>query len=876
MKHCLMGRGTFRKNAPGLSAEKKIAVLEAMEGDFRAYYHRPGEFPYLGGIRAVDGEGFSAFGYAYRGEDYVYESKSTVENLRIALSEVFAEEEPEIVVAFDYPARALVAEILRILYDEYGYEKDDAEAWIRNKVFLLYEAPDEDIDDARLVEILSGTDADFRECVDFGPLQKEWEEAMDAVAAAYRKEIAENRKSAYNKDLNFPNPRGVFIGTDGNLAGEMWEDIRKIFEALTERPQWDIPDIVFCLEDRADPEINLDLRTRHKIKVIPVDFLPDLFVTDDPFLEDFYGRMAIETTVEVDPVAFARSCRDETEGEGGIGYEFHVYAPAFDEVFLYLYPDALSLSREKIPMKKEGEIFKVQIPMERLPVYYNFGAAEFEIVDPYAKALSLNGRRGYAFDEIERFYRDDYIARPAHPVICELHVKDFTLDGIEDALAGTFLGAAQAGVQIADTPVGFDHLKALGVDYIHLMPVMNYISVWEQKASKYDADNYNWGYDPDHYFALENSYATDPADPVSAIEGLSHLIESAHGADIGIVLDVVYNHLYLGEKSDMARLNPACIRYRKDGNLSDGSGTGTEIASEDVATGQLIRDSVRYMQKLGVDGFRFDLAALTDSDTLSKIEEEARETNPATLLYGEPWTAAETALDPALRLNTDSREMHFFDDAYRNGLRGDSYSKEIGWIGGDVDAQPYLEQVLMGEGKHRHNLAYFSCHDDLVLGDFLDAAMQDASEEEKERTMKLAFAVLMITPGPVLFHAADEFLRRRYKDNPYNGPLDNVVLHWHELVKKSHLSDYVADLIALRKELDLSKHSFLHREAGFVVLENGDKRIFINVTDAPKDITHWLYPKTRWRFMEQGAADKRFYLGQILGPRNFVVIEAEE
>ena len=627
--------------------------------------------------------------------------------------------------------------------------------------------------------------------------------------------------------------------------------------------------MVVAAEGAEDKAINLDLTTGHKIKVVPEDVLPDIYLTDDPYRAALMAAMDADVVKDVDLLRDLRRFRKEEEAAPGVGYEFHVYAPEKEAMALYLYDDEFTVERTRIPMEKREDTFYAQIPMERLPVYYNFGDGEEEFVDPYAKALSLNGRRGYAFDGIESYFSGDYVEKKEHPVIYELHVKDFTYE-LDVKNPGTFsalVESASAGGEAA----GFDHLKNLGVDYIHLMPVHNYLTVFEEAESKRDDENYNWGYDPDHYFALENSYAVDPADPTSALAGFAALIRAAHAAGIGVIMDVVYNHLYLGEKSSVVRLNPRAVRRFEDGTLSNGSGTGTEVATEEPHTRKLILDSIEYFQKLGVDGFRFDLCGLMDDETMAEIEAAVYERNPAALLYGEPWMADESALDESLRLKTEARATAFFDDDYRNGLRGDSFSKTMGWIGGDFSAQDHLVSALSGGGKHANNLAYFSCHDDLVLGDFLDEAM-DAPEEEKERAAKLAFAVLLLTPGPVLFGEGDEYLRRRYKENPYDGPASAVALHWEELLAKKSLSNYVKDLIELRKGTDLSRHEISGDEPGLLLIKNEGRIFAVNGTDEAKEIKGLEEREYKIIFDEKGKTDEALR-EPLVPPKSFIVIE---
>lgn len=701
-------------------------------------------------------------------------------------------------------------------------------------------------------------------------LARKIEEAIKGDVEELKTYLAEKRHRMRKKEWGYPNPEAVVVGGDEEKIEGLKKSARALYDVLKNCPTLDVPDVVVAAEGTEDEEMNLDLATGHKIKVVPEDVLPNIYLTDDPYRAAAMAAMGADTVSSVDLSRDLRRFRKEEEAAPGVGYEFHVYAPEKETMALYLYADEFTVDRTRIPMEKREDTFYAQIPMERLPVYYNFGDGEEEFVDPYAKALSLNGRRGYAFDGIESYFSGDYVEKKEHPVIYELHVKDFTYELETEAPPGTFsalVESASAGGEAA----GFDHLKNLGVDYIHLLPVHNYLTVFEEAESKRDDGNYNWGYDPDHYFALENSYAVDPADPTSALAGFAELIRAAHAAGIGIVMDVVYNHLYLGEKSSMARLNPRAVRRFEDGTLSNGSGTGTEVATEEPHTRKLILDSIEYFQKLGVDGFRFDLCGLMDDETMAEIEAAVYERNPAALLYGEPWMADESALDEFLRLKTKDRATAFFDDDYRNGLRGDSFSKTMGWIGGGFSAQDHLMSALSGGGKHANNLAYFSCHDDLILGDFLDEAM-DASEEDKERAAKLAFAVLLLTPGPVLFGEGDEYLRRRYKENPYDGPASAVALHWEGLLAKKSLSNYVKDLIELRKGTDLSRHEISGDEPGLLLIKNEGRIFAVNGTDEAKEIKGLEEREYKIIFDEKGKTDEALR-EPLVPPKSFIVIE---
>lgn len=114
-----------------------------------------------------------------------------------------------------------------------------------------------------------------------------------------------------------------------------------------------------------------------------------------------------------------------------------------------------------------------------------------EVVDPAAFHWTDESWRGLHIDEY---------------VIYELHVGAFTPEGTFDGVVGKL-----------------DYLKNLGVTIIEIMPVAAF------------PGRRNWGYDGVSLYAVQASYGGP--------EGLRRLVDAAHGRGLGVILDVVYNHL---------------------------------------------------------------------------------------------------------------------------------------------------------------------------------------------------------------------------------------------------------------------------------------------------------------------------------------------
>ncbi len=120
----------------------------------------------------------------------------------------------------------------------------------------------------------------------------------------------------------------------------------------------------------------------------------------------------------------------------------------------------------------------------------------------------------------------------------------------------------------------------------------------------------------------EGSYSTDPTRGEVRIRECKEMIAALHAAGIGVVMDVVYNHMYRN-----APLNDTVpcyfFRQNEDGSFSNGSGCGNEFASERPMARRYMIDSVLYWaQEYHIDGFRFDLMGLYDAESMNLLRAE--------------------------------------------------------------------------------------------------------------------------------------------------------------------------------------------------------------------------------------------------------------
>ena len=521
---------------------------------------------------------------------------------------------------------------------------------------------------------------------------------------------------------------------------------------------------------------------------------------------------------------------------GEAGTAFRVWAPTASRVVLNLFEagdgcdayDRLEMARG------EKGVWSAEAPCGS-GTYYTYtvttAVGEQEAVDPYARAVGVNGDRGMVIDlagtDPEGFAEDtwvDTVQAYNEAVIWEVHVRDFSNRLASSRYPGKYLAFTEHGLaNEAGEPAGIDYLTDLGITHVHLQPVYDYATVDESS----EEPQFNWGYDPKNYNVPEGSYSTDPRHGETRITEFKQMVQALHGSGLGVVMDVVYNHTYDGN-SCLNKIVPYYYyRFDSMGGWSNGSGCGNETDSTRSMFRKYMIDSVTYWAKeYHVDGFRFDLMALHDLQTMQEIESAVHAVNPKALLYGEGWTGGTTTLKPPqqasqanIRQITASEGaaggVAVFNDAIRDGLKGSVFNaKEKGYISGNV-SKGTAWQVAFGLTGGIRNLMvswsandngvinYMACHDNHTLYDRLLSSNPDDSEEARLKMNRFGASVIMIGKGIPFFLAGEEFLRSKNGDsNSYKSSDEVNNLRWDDLVPGSGaaaMRDFYRALISLRR-----------------------------------------------------------------------------
>lgn len=481
---------------------------------------------------------------------------------------------------------------------------------------------------------------------------------------------------------------------------------------------------------------------------------------------------------------------------------FNLKSPYIDNLKLVLFDKDENKILEQ-DMIKINDNFSLEIKGDLEGKLYKFKHNDKEFLDPYAKSCSVNSKYSVIIDDkkikmekIETTSEDDII-------IYELSIRDFTYNSKK---RGKYLGVVEKE--------NIDYLKKLGVTHVQILPFFDFSSESVDDINQFD--RYNWGYDPVNYNIPEGSYSENPRDPYSRILELKTMINELHKNNIKVIMDVVYNHLYkIDNHYFWEAFKKEGIRFFDD-KISNGSGCGNDIKSENPYIREYIVNSVLYwLREFDLDGFRFDLMGLLDLETMNIIRKKVDEVKDNILIYGEGWSL-NTASNVELATQNNAYKMNnigFFSDDTRNFIRGNVFSHEKGFMQG-AGYEWQIVNVLKGNQNFKSYISpnqiinYVEAHDDHTLFDFITYLDNSVDYESKKRMSKLATSIILLSQGIPFIHAGQEFYRSKNGiSNTYKS--DDEINKWDINQARKYEKDvkYISDLIKFRKESKLFKYA---------------------------------------------------------------------
>jgi pullulanase len=297
------------------------------------------------------------------------------------------------------------------------------------------------------------------------------------------------------------------------------------------------------------------------------------------------------------------------------------------------------------------------------------------------------------------------------------------------------------------------------------------------------------------------------------------MVKGLHDNGISVIMDVVYNHVYNDKTFCFNQIVPGYFsRYSPKGFASAGSGCGNDTASERSMVKKYIVDSVKYWaDQYHIDGFRFDLVGLIDTETINAVVEEVHKDHPNVIFYGEGWTMGTTLTKDGYTMATQTNskltpDFAYFSDTLRDAIRGPMGTDyKGGYLCNQIGYAPLIKDCFLGApgwcGSPTQAINYASCHDNLALFDKITLSTADLTDADRLKMNNLSAAIVMTAQGVPFFQAGEEILRSKpdgkggYDHNSYKSPDSINSIKWDNLNDQAYSDSYAyyQGLIAFRK-----------------------------------------------------------------------------
>lgn len=566
--------------------------------------------------------------------------------------------------------------------------------------------------------------------------------------------------------------------------------------------------------------------------------------------------------------------------------QFKLWSPPALVVEVLLYDSEckqISTKKRFFLTRQAKGIFKGKLPLKSVEYgdikkcYFSYKISAYGRttigIDPYAKSIAaFNPETDYmpisAFVDLHDLKLQDYeyknsavISKQTNMIAYEVNVRDFTIQpgAVSKEIAGTFKGFEQK----------INYLSELGITHVQLMPVSKCLTLNEKNrdfTGKNSLEsNYNWGYDVLNFFVPEGRYSTDVKNPTTRIIEFKELVNKLHQKEIGVIIDVVFNHTLACETFE--NIAPGCYyRLNEDFSISEVTGAGAGLESRRKAVRKLFIDILLYfVSEFKVDGFRFDLMSFHDIETMKEIRETVGFAyNPDNIydliLQGEAWEftdlPAKLSFSKINHLREDKSDLQIamFNDIFRDSACGTHHSygaiqgnlSELSKLASGISGACYnfnpesfpfeKESFFNGYNSFAQNpgncLNYLSIHDGLTLWDKINLSINDKSGRKRLQLMKLAANLLFTSQGKIIWHGGDEILRSKpladfdktkhraltsefvdeeentvyFHENSYRSCDYTNMFRWERLTNEfselaQEMSEHVKKLIQIRKTL---------------------------------------------------------------------------
>ncbi len=491
--------------------------------------------------------------------------------------------------------------------------------------------------------------------------------------------------------------------------------------------------------------------------------------------------------LEAEAKAYLDTQKDMSETDLGAIYTpekttWRVWSPTATKIQLKLYKTGSDMEsgaalKGKYDMTKDAKtsVWSYTLSGDQKNVYYTYLITNpngtQETFDIYAKASGVNGERSMVVDldstDPDGWDKDQHVfpEKMTDEALWEVHIADLTANdnsGVDKNYQGKFLGFSEGGLTYNGKSVGIDYLVEQGIKAVHIQCPFDFASGDETNPL-----SYNWGYDPKNYNLPEGMYSTNPYDGNVRINEFKQLIQALHDRGISVIMGVVYNHTYVTEQSAFSYTVPGYYYRMSSGTFYiNGTGCGNTLASDKAMFRSYMMNSLKYwVEEYHIDGFRFDLMACHDIETMNMIRDMFNGMldgeGKKIIMYGEPWTGGgSSGLDKANEAATPnfgklSANIAGFSDQVRNTIQ--SVFAGSGGIGGAKDG---IKGGTMGKYPNQ-SINYFDCHDGVTWWDRIVGKDFDSTSAANTAKLRTSFTFLWTAKGIPFTLAGTEFARTK-------------------------------------------------------------------------------------------------------------------
>ena len=455
----------------------------------------------------------------------------------------------------------------------------------------------------------------------------------------------------------------------------------------------------------------------------------------------------------------------------------HFYMPEAEAVSLVVEGHG-----EPLPMRRDGKgSWRVRIrrSLKELKghAYYfkiHQNGEAFTVADPLAHRVTRHEDELKSFfTELNYRWRNHRFRTPPFRdiVIYETHLPALSRhssSGVKhESHRGTYKGAM--------SPRILNHLQRLNVA-VEFLPLHASDNLLGQ----------DWGYFTTSFRAMRECYAIKENEVNQEVMAV---IDAMHGRGIPVLLDVVFNHG--GELWVKAWGEDVVYRKHDNGDFCHGSGCGPTLQTENPFIREMIIETLEHLVKsYRFDGFRFDLGALHDKQTMIEID---RRLPKRIYLIAEPWALGGTQWGKGDLAHefAETRWAVWNDDFREPG-------KTFLMGTGDFHNRDRLMNAIRGNHiahggwavRPQQCINYLSSHDGKTLADFV--------EGDKKRTFLGVLMVLTAQGVPMLSEGSELMYSKQGHENSYDRP-DLNQIDWNNTQHHKDLVEAAVQLIALRK-----------------------------------------------------------------------------